>query len=67
MERLDSKPRVNWFLVAGGVSILVGLLALPALASVAAQAGVWVAAATVLAVVGLLILAVAEGWIHSPH
>lgn len=67
MDRKDGKRRVNWFLIAGCIAIVTGLIGLPALASVAGQAGSWVAALTVLAVVGLLTLMMEESWRHSPH
>lgn len=67
MDRSSRAPKVNWFIIAGALAIFIGLLGLPALASVASQAGTWAAALTVLAAGGLMALVITEGWKHSPH
>lgn len=67
MEKLDYTSGSSWFIIVGFFAIFVAMVGLPALASVAAGLSPWAAFGTVLAMVGLLTVAVTETYRHSPH
>jgi hypothetical protein len=66
MDRVDTTPRVSWFVIVGFFASFLALALLPMLASVAASLSPWAAIAAVVAVAALLSVAVTETWKHLP-
>jgi hypothetical protein len=66
MDKLETRPRVSWFVIVGFFTSFVSLALLPMIMSVAAQVHPWMAVATLLAVAALLVVAVTETWQHLP-
>lgn len=64
MEKLYTTPHASRFVIVCCCAMIVGLAALPAVASISAHLSPWAAAGVILGIVGLLSVAVTEAWRH---